>query len=545
MKDVPIGIDDFKKVRELDAYYVDKTGLIIDIVSRPAKEVFLFTRPRRFGKSMNLSMLDAFFAIDYDGTEWFDGLKVMFDARCRERMNSYPVISISLGKLRFRDYDTFIQSFKQRIRMLCNRYRYLLDWDVESNSKSMFAEMYHGRFGDMDLTTTVEILTSALNEYHKRKVIVLIDEYDRPINSTYGMDVHDDILKFVRDFLSNTMKGNDNLEFGVMTGVTQVAKESIFSGLNNLYANNIFSKDFDEEFGFTEEEVGKMLDYYGHTEKIGELKDWYDGYRFGDADIYNPWSILNYIQNGFTTDSYWLNEGNPALILESMSLNGPNAMGVVTELYNDGTVISILGKNMVFAELDSMEGLLSLMTCSGYLKAVPTEDGLYALSLVNKEVRNGFLGQLNRGLWKTGRMNVISEAILNGSPDTVRTELERALGSQMDAKLTKDERYYQAFMLGLLNCLTSDYYIRSEYRGGNGYADIAVIPRNGRSPFAIIELKDELPKTKDSTMHKVANGALEQIKNLRYYSDLHGFVRMYGIATRQTDVFISYGEIEK
>lgn len=545
MKDVPLGIDDFKKVRSIGAYYVDKTGLITDIVSRPGTEVFLFTRPRRFGKSMNLSMLDAFFAVDYDSTKWFDGLKVMSDARCREKMNSHPVISLSLSGLDARNYDEFVSDLKENISDVCNRYDYLRNWETDSNYKRRFIDLLDGGFTDAELKRSLLVLSSALYRYHGQKTIILIDEYDKVINDSYGTDVHERILGFMRDFLSNALKGNDSLEFGVMTGVMQIAKESIFSGLNNLYANNIFSKDFDEEFGFTEKEVAEILSHYEHQEKLGEVKEWYDGYRFGDADIYNPWSILNYVRNGFVTDPYWLNQGNPALILESIGLNGPNAMKVVTDLYNDGTVSMELNKNLALTELDSMNGLLSLMTGAGYLKAVPAEGDTYILSLVNKEVRNGFLKQLMEGHGGTLRMNAVSEALLKGRPDDVRMELENSLGSQLDSKLTKDERYYQAFVLGLLNCLTSEYYIRSEYRGGNGYADIAVIPRNGKGPFAILELKDEIPKTSDDTMRKTADEALKQILDLRYYTDLHGLIRMYGIATRQTDVFISYGEVEK
>lgn len=545
MKDVPIGIDNFKKIRDLDAYYVDKTGLIIDMVSRPATEVFLFTRPRRFGKSMNMSMLDAFFAIDYDGVKWFDGLKVMSDSKCRGIMNSYPVISLSLNGLNAKDYEEFISDLKSIMQDVCNRYSYLVNWKTDSNSRKRFIDLMDGTASDSELKRSLRTLSSALHEYHETKAIILIDECDKVINGSYGIDDHERILDFMRDFLSNGLKGNDSLEFGVMTGVMQIAKESIFSGLNNLCTNNIFSRDFDEEFGFTENEVAEILSYYGHSERFDEVKEWYDGYRFGDADIYNPWSIFNYVRNGFETDSYWLNGGNPALILESMNLNGPNAVKAISDLYNNGKMTVGLDRSLTLAELDSMNGLLSLMTGSGYLKAVPAENGLYTLSLVNKEVRNGLLGQLANGCGRSLQMNKISEALIDGRPDDVRRYFENSLGSQLDSKLAKDERYYQAFMLGLLNCLTSEYYVKSEYRGGNGYADIAVIPRNGKGPFVIIELKDELPGTKDDGMRRSADGALEQIGKLRYYTDLHGLVRMYGIATRQTDVFVSYGEADK
>lgn len=545
MKDIPLGVDDFKKIREKDAYYVDKTGLITDIVSRPATEVFLFTRPRRFGKSMNMSMLDAFFAMDIDGRGLFEGLKVASDERCMKLMNSYPVISISLTGLDSRDYDSFISDLREIVSEACDRHSYLRGWETDSIYRQKFIGLQAGDVTEAELKRSLLTLSAALFKYHGRKAIILIDEYDGVINGSFGTEAHDRILSFMRDFLANAMKGNDNLEFGVMTGVMQIAKESLFSGLNNLFANNIFSTDSDEEFGFTEGDVAGLLGYYGHPEKLDEVRDWYDGYRFGDAEIYNPWSILNYIRRGYIAGPYWLNEGNPGLILESLSLNGQEAMEVVADLYNDGTTTADLNGDLVLSDLGCMDGLLSLMTGSGYLKAVPSKDGTYTLSLVNREVRSGLLKQLTEGRRRSTYVNSISRALLEGHPDIVQKEFGRFLDTQIDSKLTRDERYHQAFMLGLLNCLTTEYYIRSEYRGGKGYADIAIIPRNGKGPSAIIELKDDDPKVGDDAMQNEADRALNQIKELRYFSDLRGLVRMYGIATRQTDVFVSYDELTR
>ena len=376
-------------------------------------------------------------------------------------------------------------------------------------------------------------------------MVILIDEYDDAINGSYGNEANDKIIEFIRDLLGNALKGNRNLLFGVVTGVVQIAKESIFSGLNNLYVNNIFDTEYDEEFGFTEPEVVKMLSYYQHPEKLGEIKEWYDGYRFGNVEIYNPWSILHFIQSNFTIEPYWLNEGNPRIILESMDMNGPDALRIVTELYNDGIVETDLNKNMVFADLQTMDGLLSLLTASGYLKAVPLDNGSWRLGLVNKEVKNGLLNQLVTGRWRPTYMNRMSKAILDGSPEDVKIELMNSLDTCVDSKLTRDERYCQAFSLGLLNCLTSAYYVRSEYRGGKEYADIALIPRDGKGPFAVLELKDEDKDVSDETMQNVADEALDQINSLRYYADLHGNIHLYGITTRQTDVFVSYRNITR
>ena len=545
MKGVPIGNDDFKDVRNNNGYYVDKTGLIVDIVAQNSTKAFLFTRPRRFGKSMNLSMLDAFFSIDYAGNKWFDGLRVSSDGDSMILKNSYPVVFLSLKSLIIDNYDGFISDFKSMISVACDRYRYLLDWETTSNSKARFIDLFNKTSDEAELRSSLLTFSRALYEYHGKKTIILIDEYDNAINNSFGKPIHSKILDFTRDFLSKGLKSNDSLQFGVLTGIMQISKENLFSGLNNIYVNNIFSKDFDEEFGFTENEVAEILSYYGHPEKMREIKDWYDGYRFGNAEIYNPWSILNCIQMKFEMDPYWLNEGNPTMILESIRMNGPDALKIITDLYNDGTILTEINKNMVFSELNNLEGLLSLLTGSGYLKAIPADRGLYELSLVNREMKNGLIKQLATGRWTAQYVNRISQALLNGSPEDVRIELMNCLDAEIDSKLTRDEKYYQAFTLGLLNCLTTDYYIKSEYRGGKGYADIAIIPRDGKGAFVIIELKDENPGTSDEKMAETADDALEQIKKLRYYSDLHGLIRMYGIATRQTDVFVSYRHIDR
>ena len=541
MRGVPIGNDDFKDIRENDLYYVDKTGLIEEIVSDRNIKVFLFTRPRRFGKTLNMSMVDAFFNLEYKGNSWFNGLRVLSSPECVGMMNQNPVITISLKNLNKSHYDKFLADYREKIRRVSRQYEYLLN--EKSGISDIVGRMISGDMSEASMKTSLLDLSEALYRHHGKKVIVLIDEYDDAINGSYGNEANEDILEFIRDLLGNTLKGNGCLRFGVVTGVMQIAKESIFSGLNNLHVNNIFDPQYDERFGFTESEVMDMLSYYGHPEKLAEVREWYDGYRFGNAEIYNPWSILQYIQADFRIDSYWLNEGNPAVIFESIGMNGPKALEVITDLYNEGTIDAGLNKEMIFTDLSSMDGLFSLLTASGYLKAVHLDDDRWRLSLVNKEVRKGLLNQLATGRWRPIYMNRISEAILSGSPDDVRVELMESLDCTVDSKLTRNEKYYQAFTLGLLNCLTSSYYVRSEYSGGRGYADIALIPRDGKGPFAVIELKDEDADVSDEKMQNVAEEALEQIGALRYYADLHGEIHTYGIATRQTDVFIAYRKV--
>ena len=543
MKGVPLGNDCFGDIRDDDSYYVDKSGLIEEIVSQKGTQVYLFTRPRRFGKSLNLSMIDSFFNIEYAGNGWFEGLRVMSSEKCVEMMNKYPVISITLKGLSTGSYEDFISDFREIIREVCRRSEYLLE--MESAVGMSIEELVYGNSSEAVLKRSLRTLSEALTKYHGSKTIILIDEYDDAINSSYGKDPCGKITSFMRSLLSNALKSNPNLRFGVVTGVMQIAKESIFSGLNNLYVNTIFDKDCNEAFGFTESEVRDMLTYYGQPEKLDEVREWYDGYRFGDADIYNPWSILNYIRRNFRIDSYWLNEGDPAIILESVGMVGCDALDVITELYNEGNIDAALNKNMIFTDLSTLNGLLSLLTGSGYLKAVPGEGNLWNLSLVNKEVRSGLLDQLVNGRWTPIYMNKLSRAILDGCPEEVEMEFSNCLDTSMDSKLTRNERYYQAFALGLLNCLKDRYYVRSEYNGGKGYADIAIIPRDGKGPSAVIELKDEDKNSDDKRMRDIADSAIDQIFKLRYFADLHGDIQLYGMATRQTDAFVSYRKIRR
>ncbi len=540
---IPMGVDDFKKVREGNYLFIDKTELISYIVDTGA-EAYLFTRPRRFGKSLNLSMIDSFFNLKYKGNRWFDGLKVMDHPEAVSMMNSLPVIRIDMKDLPATDYDSFISKLYAKISKLYTQYNYLLDSTaLDDVQMDIFMKGRRRELSENDLQSSLADLCWILNTHHGVKPIVLIDEYDSTINRSLTHDGHDRILGFLRGLYSETLKNNEDMSFGLVTGVMQIAKENLFSGLNHFKINNILTSRCSTSFGFTESEVRDILTHYGHPEKLDEVREWYDGYRFGDSEIYNPWSILNYIDEGYRAAPYWLNEGDPEIVLESMRLIGPDAPETITKLYNDGTIETKLNMNMVFSDLCSMTSLLSLLTGSGYLKAAPIGGGEWRLSLVNREVRDGLLDQLVHGRWDAVHMNTLSKAILSGSPDDLERELSRCLDIQMDNKVGKDERYYQAFTLGLLNCLTKGHYVRSEYGGGKGYSDIAIIPRNGRGPSAVLELKDEPRNTDDGTMVEVSKAALRQIFDLRYFADLHGELHLYGIATRQSDVFVTHERV--
>ena len=306
VRPLPIGVQDFKKVRDEGYLYIDKSDLIPQILSQKS-EVYLYTRPRRFGKSLNLSMLDAFFNIKYpkDNT-WFDDLKVSDCRECEDHRNAYPIIYMDFKDLDIRNYELFLKLLSIKISDLYMEYEFLLESNkINRIQITRFEEMCTGTCDESSLINSLNLLSRMLYAHYGKKVVILIDEYDNPIHNAFGKPHHQEILDTMRGILSSALKGNDSLAFGVVTGVMQISKESIFSGLNNLRVNNVLSKDFDEMFGFTDEEVKTILEEYGHPERIDEAREWYDGYRFGDANVYNPWSLLNYVGERFEPKPYW------------------------------------------------------------------------------------------------------------------------------------------------------------------------------------------------------------------------------------------------
>ena len=313
---LPIGVQDFKEIRDSDYLYVDKSDMISQILSE-GTEAYCFTRPRRFGKSLNLSMLDAFFNVKYPkDNKWFDGLKVSECKECQEYKNAYPVIYFDLKELSVTSTEIFKTDLKIKIADLYRQYVYLLDSDIlDDFDKQYIQDVLKNDIEPLKLRKAISTLSRMLYEHHGKKVIVLFDEYDTPILNAYSEGSHNDVVQFMRDIMSSVFKGNESLMFGVITGVTQIANVINSSGLNNLKVNNIFSSKFDEMFGFTNDEVKAICEEHGHPEKYDEAKEWYDGYRFGDTEVYNPWSVLNYVDEGFRPQAYWAGTcGTPSWI---------------------------------------------------------------------------------------------------------------------------------------------------------------------------------------------------------------------------------------
>lgn len=535
MKGVPIGIQDFKKLRELDLYFVDKSPLIDQILAKPGVEAHLFTRPRRFGKSLNLSMLDAYLNMRYAGNGWFDGLMISELRPDDPVKNSCPVIYMDLKEFSARSYDAFISSIRLQVSGLFDSFRELADSEALSpRERKLYGVLLNKESDEVTLSGSLCLLSGMLDAHYGSKVVILLDEYDASINDAYGTPAQRDILNFMRDFLSSTLKGNGSLRFAVITGVMQIAKESIFSGLNNVRVNNILSTDMDEMFGFTSGEVERMCSDFGHPEKFEEARQWYDGYRFGDADIYNPWSVLSYVDYGFVPDSYWAGTSGNTIIDDLLSVMDGKTYGNLIALGSNGSIRSDLNSRVTFADIsDRSAGIYSVMTMTGYLTARKV-DGEVFLSIPNREMYGVFAEMV---ISKTGvdglngKMRNFAKAVLAGDTEGMSALLEDMLMSVLSGRVLDREHSYQAFMLGLLMNLFGSYSITGDFESVKGYHDIRLNRQRGNGPNIVMELKRMgSEESSGKTAKEMAVLALGQIHERKYYHGMTGRTILYGIA---------------
>lgn len=532
VKKIDTGGYSFARIREEDCYYVDKTLLIKDIFDEDIGGIYLFTRPRRFGKTLNLSMIDAYFNINYRGNTWFDGLAISEHPELDGYKNSFPVIHMDLRNAKTgsnQTYEDFIEKIGVTLYGIFDRFRYLLDSDkTDDDKKALFEKILRMDISPDQMQMCIPMLCSMLRMYHGKKVIVLIDEYDRAVSDSFGSESHRPILDFLGGFLEPILKNNPDVQMAYVTGVMQVAKESIFSGINNITVNNTFSVRSDERFGFTETEVKNILTYYGHPEKFEEIEEWYDGYRFGNKDVYNPFSIMNYVSNGFLPDAYWANSGGDSVVRWLLEKTTDENFGMIRDLVMGRSIYIGLSDSLIYEDVrSSNKSIFSLMTMSGYLKAVRTDDEFYDVSIPNREVR---------GVVKTAVENMVpvdSEvfdkfniAVLKGDVKNMEKSLQHILLGASYLNLTS-EYSYQLVLMTMMYSLSRRYNIRTETEEGNGRVDIIMIPKaEGTTPI-ILELKKV-----DSENHldKGLDEAMGQIHEKKYYAGMKGETILIAIA---------------
>ena len=542
---IQTGITDFKEIRESNLIYVDKSELISDILARRA-ETFLFTRPRRFGKTLNLSMLDCFFNLRYKGNHWFDGLKVMDDPHAVSVMNAFPVIRLDMKNLRIDSEETFISDLRLNISKLYQSFDYLKDSKVQTPEN---IEVYmRGRskmMDDSEMCDSLNLLLHMLNVHHGIKPIVLIDEYDGPLNNAFGKDSYEGILGFLRHFYSNTLKTNVDMRFAVVTGVMQIAKESIFSGLNNLEVNNIFSVECDERFGFTPSEVESLCEEYGDPDAFETAKEWYDGYRFGDAEIYNPWSVIKFIRANFKADSYWAGTSGNDIIDTLVDHADSETYGHLLSMANGDEVRMSIDPLITTNDLIDPKPyvICSVLAVSGYLNAVPEGDR-YALSVPNREMMSVFSTMMDRTIHSDAHdaFGNLFGGLENGDEGRVRDGMQRILDKNIPFILLTRESDYQLIIGSAAMGRLGRYSIALEAKSGGGRADIIMTPNSPGYPTIILELKRSksfLPRSLKAS----ANDAIAQIKRKHYCRQMKGRVLLWGICFRSKEFETAFEEM--
>ena len=526
-KAVPVGIEDFERIINEDYYYVDKTMLIEELLINRAP-VTLFTRPRRFGKTLNMSMLKYFFDVKNkeENKKLFENLKI-YNSEYMSEQGKYPVIFISLKDLKANTWEENFMLIKKHIKNL-----YMEFYDLKDKLNPIFKNDFEKivmEKEDADWIYSLKNLSNYLYEYYGKSVIILIDEYDAPIINAFDKGYYNEAINFFQTFYSSALKTNNSLKYGVLTGITRIIKEGIFSGLNNLKVDTILNKKYSEYFGLLESEVIEMLDYFGMKYKIEEVKEWYDGYIFGESEVYNPWSIVNYIDNG-EIKAYWANVSGNTL-LENMLDHAGESVYDDLKRFTDGESIEkyISDGTTIKSLLNNDDEIWQVLLYSGYLTKdekqkeidVTSEyTDVYNLRIPNKEIRKYFGNMfLNRFFGTEVKINILIKALEKGDIK----KFEKTLGEIMINMLShfdldkEMEKIYQVFMIGLVGFLMGKYEIISNDESGYGRYDLAMIPIKSNEKAYLMEFK--ISKTKKG-MEERAQKALKQIDEKKYDTKL-------------------------
>ena len=526
-KAVPVGIEDFERIINEDYYYVDKTMLIEELLINRAP-VTLFIRPRRFGKTLNMSMLKYFFDVKNkeENKKLFENLKI-YNSEYMSEQGKYPVIFASLKDLKGDTWEECLKRLKLFIFDLYAEFEYIREkmneWDKRKFEKVLYEKE------DADYIMSLKFLADSLYKYYGEKVIILIDEYDAPIINAFDKGYYNEAINFFQTFYSSALKTNNSLKYGVLTGITRIIKEGIFSGLNNLKVDTILNKKYSEYFGLLESEVIEMLDYFGMKYKIEEVKEWYNGYLFGESEVYNPWSIVNYIDNG-EIKAYWANVSGNTL-LENMLDHAGESVYDDLKRFTDGESIEkyISDGTTIKSLLNNDDEIWQVLLYSGYLTKdekqkeidVTSEyTDVYNLRIPNKEIRKYFGNMfLNRFFGTEVKTNILIKALENGDIK----KFEKTLGEIMINMLShfdldkEMEKIYQVFMIGLVGFLMGKYEIISNDESGYGRYDLAMIPIKSNEKAYLMEFK--ISKTKKG-MEERAQKALKQIDEKKYDTKL-------------------------
>ena len=539
----PVGITSYKEVSS-ECYYVDKTLLIKELIDEHNK-VTLFTRPRRFGKTLTMDMLKTYFEKTNEETSgYFIGRDIW---RCDDSYKSYqaafPVIFLSFKDAHQSTWKAMYESLSISIRNEFKRHMEVLDsGKVSSFDKVFFRRMLEGKVSEVENQASLGQLSHILADAYGAKVVVIIDEYDTPIQQGYSNNYYDEVISFMRNLFSAVLKDNEALEFGVLTGILRIAKESLFSGLNNLIVNTILDEKYSQYFGFTQREVEEIASYYGQSSKLDEISTWYDGYLFGKTEIYNPWSVISYFNNNCVPKAFWSRTSSNDMILDIIKSSESQLQSVLLQLLQDNPVQAVVDTDIIYPEIKSSEDTIySFLLMTGYLKiagiiGTVNDNPVCNLLIPNKEIKGVFKKEILDNLSTNITQSIIRNfqlALKTNNQDALQDTLRQYLLQVASSFDTAKENFYHGMMLGLLAIMSDDYLISSNRESGEGRFDIQLRPLSNRLPGIIMEFK-AADNADEAQLSEYANDAIMQVQSKQYATDLrtNGItnIQIYGIA---------------
>ena len=549
-KPLPIGVSDFKSATT-NYYYVDKTLLIRDFLNA-IPMVSLFTRPRRFGKTLNMDMLRVFFEKTPEDTSIY--FKDKYIWQCGDyytkHQGQYPVIFLSFKDVKCSSWQETFQKISKLISLEFMRHDELeSSFVLSSYEKEQYHRFASENINEVDCQMGLQLLSLLLHKHYDKECVIIIDEYDTPIQQGHLCDFYNEIVDFMRNFFSGGLKDNPHLAFGFLTGILRIAKESIFSGMNNLKTNSILDNNYSSYFGFTNEEVKDMLAYYEYEDKYQEILEWYDGYRFGNTEIFNPWSVINYISDQCFPKAFWQSTGSNDIIGEIIGTATPEITENLYKLFCGNTITTYVDTSVIYPEVqNNPNSIYSFLLVAGYLKVAeiyPQNDGNYMcdVAIPNKEILYVYEKEV---LNRTNQNNVsisIHQAIFSKDTSKLQSLLEDFMLKSISTMDGANEAFYHGMMLGLCAVLGSQYKVRSNRESGLGRFDIELLPMVKGIPGFIFEFKH----TKDINvdLDSLANSALKQIEDMKYDTELNDFgvedIVKIGIAFRQKSAVVKRG----
>ena len=539
---LPVGVSDYR-LASTEYYYIDKTMMLKDFIDeRPM--VTLFTRPRRFGKTLNMDMLRTFFEkTNEDTSKYFKDKKIWKQGEYyRSFQGKYPVIFITLKDVKHNSWDNTFANIGSIISSeYCRHSDLSKSPRLDKKQKDFYDKMVSEKFSAVDLERSLLYLSEMLKKHYGEGAVIIIDEYDTPIQSGHTNGFYDDVIAFMRNLLSGCFKDNKSLAFGFLTGILRVAKESIFSGLNNLTINSVLDNKYSEYFGFTANEVKEMAAYYSAPDKFDEVCEWYDGYRFGKTDIFNPWSVINYFSNDCEPRAFWLSTGSNDIIGEIIKEADNEIYERLSSLVNGGSFTTYIDTSVIYPQIkNNPSSIYSFLLMAGYLKVVKSSvsisgDFMCEVALPNKEIslvyRKEILQKLEK-LIPQATAIAVEEAIFSGNGEKLRDIISNFLIQSVSAFDAAGENFYHGFMLGVC-ALFGNSYVTSNRESGDGRYDIALSPKVNNLPGIIIELKAE-KNCNENELQELAKTALKQINDKKYDTELKSkgvkMIYKYGVA---------------